>query len=105
MKEVTCSKCGRLYPEDALVCPGCKQSNESYNTAASQNSFPPENKMKGKSTKALFLGFVFLIIGLLGMIISPGKYVIVLIVTGISFVIIGLVGGKRLFGGNLIFRK
>ena len=28
MNQITCSKCGRLYPEDAAECPGCKTPNK-----------------------------------------------------------------------------
>ena len=28
MKQVTCPKCGRQYPEDAVACPGCKHSTD-----------------------------------------------------------------------------
>ena len=28
MEQRKCTNCGRLYPEDAAVCPGCKHPNE-----------------------------------------------------------------------------
>lgn len=72
MENVTCPKCGRIYPKDAMVCPGCKHPNDSFEEALPQNSHPPINRKKELSTKFLFWGIFALIIGIVGTLLSEG---------------------------------
>ena len=51
MMQITCPKCGRLYPEDAAECPGCKTPNEKF---TSNDTVLCPNKLCGKEVSNQF---------------------------------------------------
>lgn len=70
MQEKKCPNCGRLYPMDASICPGCKHPNivgEEYVEKKEDN-----NKHNYRSPRSIWYSYatVIIVIGLIGLIAS-----------------------------------
>ena len=54
MEQKKCTNCGRLYPEDAAVCPGCKHPNEllAAETEKAEETIRTSNKIINKGNNS-----------------------------------------------------